>query len=241
MTIDIDFSCYNVEPSSTEPPKMVSADVPNSQTWFDIQQTKFCEVPVAANNEVSTTEFLQATECMTTIFDLLGSAVFTPIKQDLVFNIGRVRIRHQEAPEISATLQSLVKAELSLKLHPGTDGLIWIVRGLDFMAHAFKADLRTEQTDKEEHRSLVDSFKTSYDQTLAPYHNAFIRLIFKAAMNAAPKRKGLYKRLSGDGVSSQSIRESMQEWTAALEKIVSILKEFLAGNEALNKWARTKV
>jgi hypothetical protein len=216
----------------------------SGKTWFENQKVQFNDVPISIDQEVSTTEFLEATESMTTIFDLLGSAVFTPIKQDLLFNVRRVHTRQQQAPEVSETLQSLVRAELSLKAQPATEGIIWIVRGLDFMTEVVMIEIQAAASESAlgcHNKELASSFKESYEITLQPYHNTFIRLIFKTALNAAPKRKIFYQALIGDHTDPKTGNAVMNQWATSLKKIVTILKEFLASDETLNKWANTKV
>jgi len=216
----------------------------SGKTWFETQKVQFNDVPISIDQDVSTNEFLEATESMTTIFDLLGSAVFTPIKQDLLFNVRRVRTRQQQAPEVSETLQSLVRGELSLKAQPATEAIIWIVRGLDFMTEVFMIEMQAaacESVPGCQSKELANSFKESYEITLQPYHNTFIRLIFKTALNAAPKRKNFYQALIGDHADSKTGDAVMNQWATSLKNIVTILKEFLASDEALSKWAKTKV
>ncbi|KAH0835271.1 hypothetical protein AYO21_10696 [Fonsecaea monophora] len=220
---------------------MIATDIPSGQTWFSLAKTQFTDVSVAADQQVSTQEFLDASECMTSIFDLMGSSLFKPMKQDLVFNIGRVRKRYQETPEASSTVQALVAAELALTSpHPACDGLIWLVRGLDFLSQALLTDL--ENLEEENcSKELADAFKTSYDMTLGPYHNTFIRLIFKAAMGATPKRKDFYRRLSGEGVNIEITQDKLNQYLDAQRKVVTILKEFLTSDAASGKWAKAKV
>lgn len=216
---------------------MSATKIPSGQTWFDVQKKHFGDIAISeADQGVPTTEFLDATESTTTMFDYMGSAVFTPIKNDLLFNIGRVRERQSKAPESSATLQALVDSELSsTSSRNATDGLTWLVRGLDFMAQAFKADLEAvaaAQTASRRHE-LADSFRASYRTTLAPYHNFIIRPIFKAAMSAAPHRRDFYIRLSGEQIQPETTtREKLQVWVSALENLVSILKTFLASKQS---------
>ncbi|KAJ4507185.1 hypothetical protein HRR83_005918 [Exophiala dermatitidis] len=224
---------------------MHKIQIPPGKTWFDIQKCHFADVPVTQTTEngdgISITEFLEATESTTTIFDLLGSAVFTPIKQDMLFNVNRVRERQKQqtttSPTPTTTIQQLIKSELSLPeppplSHNATEGLIWLVRGLDFMAHAFRADLTTNKDvavgDKHPRKELGDLFRESYKATLAPYHGVLIRPIFRAAMSAAPRRRDFYIRLSGQGVDPELARQELERWVDALEKIVGILQKFLA-------------
>ncbi|EHY53235.1 hypothetical protein ABEF92_001450 [Exophiala dermatitidis] len=221
---------------------MHKIQIPPGKTWFGIQKCHFADVPVTQTTEngdgISITEFLEATESTTTIFDLLGSAVFTPIKQDMLFNVNRVRERQKQNNTVQ-TLQQLIKDESSLPdsgkpplAQNATEGLTWLVRGLDFMAHAFRADLTTNKDvavgDKHPRKELGDLFRESYKVTLAPYHGVLIRPIFRAAMSAAPRRRDFYIRLSGQGVDPELARQELERWVDALEKIVGILQKFLA-------------
>ncbi|KIW10760.1 hypothetical protein PV08_10059 [Exophiala spinifera] len=209
--------------------------IPPGETWFDMHNTDFPDVSVSADGEVSTTEFLSATEATTTIFDMLGSAVFTPIKNDMLFNVGRVRSRQAQDPRSSEMLQGLVKNELATRAHSATAGLTWLVRGLDFLSHALRTDLTQNNgisaTEKFPKIDLRESFRDSYKVTLSPYHTAMIRPIFRAAMGASPRRKDLYIRLSGKGTDPEMAVQAMEKWVIAVETIVTILKDFLASDE----------
>lgn len=57
-----------------------------------------------------------------------------------------------------------------------------------------------------------------------------IKPIFSAAMSACPYRKDFYVKLGPEDL----VNVQLKEYLAALEKIVEILKEFLARKEA--KW-----
>jgi hypothetical protein len=58
-----------------------------------------------------------------------------------------------------------------------------------------------------------------------------IKPIFSAAMSATPYRKDFYAKLGDDSAKSQA---AMEQWLAALENQVVILKEFQSRKEA--KW-----
>ena len=116
--------------------------------------------------------------------------------------------------------------------------------GLDFMTEVFMIEMQAaacESVPGCQSKELANSFKESYEITLQPYHNTFIRLIFKTALNAAPKRKNFYQALIGDHADSKTGDAVMNQWATSLKNIVTILKEFLASDEALSKWAKTKV
>ncbi|KAL4931050.1 GLTP domain-containing protein [Aspergillus undulatus] len=196
-------------------------------TWFDTLKRSFADVPVdnANDNGISTTEFLEAAESLLTLFDLLGSAAFTPVKSDLAGNIKKVRERQQAAPEESATLQVLVLNELKTKKHVAAEGLVWLVRGLDFTAQSLRHNI--DNTSKE----LSESFRDAYGRTLKPHHSMFIKPIFSAAMSATPYRKDFYAKLGSDDTV---VKSKLETEVAALEERVAILKSFQDRKEA--KW-----
>jgi hypothetical protein len=217
---------------------MSNSQIPAGKTWFDTHKTHFTNVPISSSQEISTTEFLDASEATTTLFDLLGSVAFTPVKNDMVGNITKVRERQKAAPEGSSTLQSLVKTELASKSHRATEGLVWLVRGLDFTAQALRSDLTSNAgvspTAQKPAKELADGFRASYKNTLAPYHGFLVKPVFSAAMSATPYRKDFYAKLTGQGTDPEVTREEGEKWVAALEERVAILKTFLASKDA--KW-----
>jgi hypothetical protein len=137
----------------------------------------------------------------------------------------KIRDRQLAAPLDSETLQSLVLNELKQKRHTATEGLLWLMRGLDFTAQA----LRQNQSAPTEELSV--SFRAAYGSTLKPHHNFLVKPIFTAAMSATPYRKDFYAKVAKDQERGQM---ELEEWLAALENKVGILKEFMARKEV--KW-----
>ncbi|KAJ4525211.1 hypothetical protein HRR83_000887 [Exophiala dermatitidis] len=217
---------------------MSASQIPAGKTWFDTHKVHFQDVPIGPDDGISTTEFLDASEATTTLFDLLGSVAFTPVKNDMTGNINKVRERQKAAPEGSQTLQSLAKNELASKSHKATEGLLWLVRGLDFTAQALRADLTNNAsvsvTEQKPAKELADGFRASYKNTLAPYHGFLVKPIFSAAMSATPYRKDFYARLTGEGADPEATKQALETWVSALEQRVAILKTFLASKDA--KW-----
>lgn len=56
-------------------------------TFFDNIKRDFKDVPVSADNQISTSEFLEASESLVTLFDLLGSTAFSVVQKDMTGNI----------------------------------------------------------------------------------------------------------------------------------------------------------
>ncbi|KAI1918606.1 hypothetical protein LOZ58_003937 [Ophidiomyces ophidiicola] len=203
------------------------AVIPPGGTWFDTIRRSFADVSVdqATDNGINTTEFLEAAESLVVLFDLLGSVAFTPVKNDLLGNIKKIRERQLVAPAESETLQQLVLNELKTGKHTATEGLVWLVRGLDFTAQSLRLNL-SQPADE-----LSTSFRAAYGTTLRPHHGWAVKPIFSAAMSATPYRKDFYAKLGDD---TTKVHAAMDKEIAALEKVVAILQQFQKRPEA--KW-----
>ncbi|KAJ5135087.1 uncharacterized protein N7515_004365 [Penicillium bovifimosum] len=193
------------------------AAIPADGTWFDTIKRSFADVPIGADDGISTTEFLEAAESLVTLFDVLGSAAFTPVKNDLLGNIKKVRERQLAAPAESETLQALVVNELKTGKHVAAEGLVWLIRGLDFTVQALRHNIDNASAE------LSDSFRGAYGNTLKPHHSFLVKPIFSAAMSATPYRKNFYPKLGQD---QAKVTAEMTKEVAALEKVVSIIKAF---------------
>jgi len=195
--------------------------------FFDVLKKSFADVPIdtANDNAIPTTDFLDAAESLCALFDALGSVAFSPVKNDITGNIKKLRERQLAAPAESETIQALVINELKTKKHTATEGLTWLIRGLDFTAQA----LRHNVTNIAE--ELSTSFRAAYAGTLKPHHSFMIKPIFSAAMSATPYRKDFYPKLATDEAQG---KEQLETWLIALEQRVAILKLFLSTKEA--KW-----
>ncbi|KAK4121673.1 glycolipid transfer protein [Parathielavia appendiculata] len=206
---------------------MATAQIPEGGTYLDTFKGSFTKVPIDADNgnAISTAEFLDAAESLTTMFDILGSVAFSPVKKDMLGNIEKIRKRLLAAPLESQNLQDLVRNELKTKSHTATEGLLWLVRGLEFTCLALSQNLANHE------HELSESFRNAYGVTLKPHHSFMIKPIFSAAMSACPYRKDFYSKL---GSNEGKVKEELREYLAALDKIVGILKAFLDSKDA--KW-----
>ncbi|KAI9816289.1 MAG: hypothetical protein M1827_001891 [Pycnora praestabilis] len=195
--------------------------IPPGGTWFEGLRKSFVDVPVDSkhDNAISTTEFLEAVESLATLW------AFTPVKSDMIGNVKKLRERQLVAPMQSETLQSLVINELKTKKHTATEGLVWLVRGLEFTAKGLQQNM-AQSTEE-----LSVSFRAAYGTTLKPHHSFMVKPIFSAAMSATPYRKDFYVKL---GDNQQKVESELRTWLEALGKQVVILKKFQESKEA--KW-----
>ena len=113
-------------------------------------------------------------------------------------------------------LYSLSDSERLLKIY---------YSALDFTSQGIRSNLQNSSDE------LSASFRTAYANTLKPHHSFMVKPIFTAAMSATPYRKDFYAKL---GDNQAKVDEAAGKWLEALEKQVSILKQFQARKEA--KW-----
>jgi hypothetical protein len=83
----------------------------------------------------------------------------------------KVRARYDETPTLSNTLEKLVENEKGEKKRKATEGLMWLLRGLQFTCKA----LQNAQADGSE---LVEAFGKSYEVTLKAFHNFLVKGVF---------------------------------------------------------------
>ena len=136
--------------------------------------------------------------------DLLGSAAFLPVQNDIKGNIAvswhdhfrwrptfihsliafsfdeiqKVRARYDAAPALSGTLEKLVENEKGEKKRTATEGLMWLLRGLSFTCKA----LQNSQSNKAQ--ELSAAFTSSYENTLKKFHGILVRPIFAVSCTA---------------------------------------------------------
>ncbi|KAG6007915.1 hypothetical protein E4U21_005393 [Claviceps maximensis] len=218
---------------------MSASAFPHGGSIVETFKQSFTDVSIDADkgNAIDTTQFLDAAESLTTMFDVMGSVAFSPVKADMLGNIKarnirlfmlaprKVRDRQLAAPAESENIQDLCRNELKTKKHTATEGLLWLVRGLDFTCVALSSNLADPS------KELSESFRAAYGLTLKPHHSFIVKPIFSAAMSGCPYRKVFYAKLGSD---EAKVQEDMRVYLAAMEKIVSILKGFLDSKEG--KW-----
>jgi len=189
----------------------------------------FADVPIT-DAGVDTLAFIEASEGLVGMFDLLGSTAFSVVQSDLNGNIKKLKARHDAHPAQSDTLENLVKNEKASGQHTATEGLLWLLRGLAFTCQA----LLKAQSDVA--KELVAAFTESYNDTLSKYHNFVVKGVFKVAMKACPYKKDFYAKLAADpaggvAVTSDRLNTELDKWLAALDNIVKRMEKFYTDNK----------
>ncbi|TAQ83029.1 hypothetical protein B7494_g8647 [Chlorociboria aeruginascens] len=149
---------------------MAATTYPPGGTFLDTMKKSFVDVPIDAekDNAIATTEFLEAAESLTTLFDVLGSVAFTPVKNDMLGNVKAISGAARFGELAGSGAQRAENEET------------YCDRG------ASAAE------------ELSDSFRSAYTVTLKPHHSMFVKPIFSAAMSACPYRKDFYEKLGAD-------------------------------------------
>jgi len=186
----------------------------------------FADVNQTADGGVNTFEFLEAADTVVGIFGLLDSTALGLVVSDISGNIKKVRDRHLAVPAKSETLQDLARNEVAEGQKTATEGLLWLLRGLDFTAKALQAS----QVDLK--LSLSEAFKKAYGETLEKYHNFFVKKGIGLALSACPSRELLYTKLKEDPngeapATDEELNEELTKWLNALDEIVVKINAFL--------------
>ncbi|CAG8694245.1 glycolipid transfer protein domain-containing protein [Gigaspora rosea] len=187
-----------------------------SVTYFDTVQRDFCDV-VVTEEGIDTVTFLEATEGVIKLFDLLGSSAFNVVQKDMTGNVNKIRTRYEVDRIKHNTLENLVICEQKEKKRTATEGLLWLKRGLEFTSVALRRSIN-ETTEE-----LSVSFTNAYGGTLKQFHSYLIRPVFTLAMKACPYRVEFFKKLGDD---QARVNEQYERWLAALERIVAKLNYF---------------
>lgn len=190
-------------------------------TFFDEMKKSFADVPIT-DEKVDTANFLEASESLVKLFDLLGSSAFQVVQKDMTGNITKIRTKLLADPAGSGTLQDLVLSEANTKTKTATQGLLWLSRGLQFTSQAMR------ETVDNPSKELAVTFTDAYSKTLSQYHGMLVKPIFKLAMKACPYRKDFFEKLGAD---QTKVAEQLKTWLKALEDIVQIILDFFtSGN-----------
>ncbi|KAJ7443244.1 glycolipid transfer protein domain-containing protein [Mycena galericulata] len=170
---------------------------------------------------VHTEEFLQASDGLVALFDLLGAAVFGFVQADIKSNIAGVRAEHDATRTESATLEQLVRQEHARKTKHGTQCLVRLIRGLAFTCLA----LQTMQAEPD--CALHVCFRRAYDVVLRHHHTFVVRSVVTLAIRAVPRRDQFYGQIS-EGGDGGRFEAELRRWLVGLDAIVQRMKGFLA-------------
>ncbi|XP_042606949.1 glycolipid transfer protein-like [Cyprinus carpio] len=189
--------------------------------------TQFRQRPVPTN-KWKPGLFLEAVSHLPPLLDCLGSAVFSPIKADIVGNITKIKAVYDSNPTRFKTLQHILEAEKEMH---GTEwpkvgatlALMWLKRGLRFIQVLLQSLVDGDKDENNPNLIRVNITK-AYEMALKRYHGWFVQKLFQAALYAAPYRSDFLKALSrGREVKEEEcldkVRQFLVNFTATIDAI----------------------
>uniref|UniRef100_A0A8C2HR24 Glycolipid transfer protein-like n=2 Tax=Cyprinus carpio TaxID=7962 RepID=A0A8C2HR24_CYPCA len=191
-----------------------------------LMEHQFRQLP--SDKQVETRAFLEAVSHLPPFFDCLGSAVFSPIKADIVGNITKIKAVYDSNPTRFKTLQHILEAEKEMH---GTEwpkvgatlALMWLKRGLRFIQVLLQSLVDGDKDENNPNLIRVNITK-AYEMALKRYHGWFVQKLFQAALYAAPYRSDFLKALSrGREVKEEEcldkVRQFLVNFTATIDAI----------------------
>ncbi|EJC99681.1 glycolipid transfer protein [Fomitiporia mediterranea MF3/22] len=179
----------------------------------------FADIPLT-DMGVPTAEFLEASDGLVGMFDLLGVGVFSFVQSDIKSNIHGVRTTFKAKPLDRHTLEMLVKSEATDHHKHGTGCLRRLLRGLLFTCRALQESRANPHEEK-----LQPSFSRAYDVVLRRHHGFAVRTVVQVALRACPYRRDFYSRIAQGG-SQEKLDEELARWLAGLDAIVQRMAKF---------------
>uniref|UniRef100_A0A0N5BKV0 GLTP domain-containing protein n=1 Tax=Strongyloides papillosus TaxID=174720 RepID=A0A0N5BKV0_STREA len=195
-------------------------------TYFAFEEKMF---PNLEDGKIPTEQFLSACQGIAEFVGFFGTA-FSPVKNDIMGNVIKVRTKYETNKERMATIQDLIDADLidnNAKLGVATEGLLWLKRGLEFMLQMliYMVEEYNNNPNKEETENLKNIINKAYELTLKRHHNFLAKNLFKLVIHAAPYRRTILKHvaLGKDGYDEICIEHITSHLENFRENVASLV------------------
>ncbi|CEF64529.1 Glycolipid transfer protein [Strongyloides ratti] len=168
-----------------------------TDTYFSFKDKMF---PLLEDEKIPTEQFLSACQGIAEFVGFFGAA-FSPVKNDIMGNVIKVRTKYESNTERMPTIQDLIDTDLidnNGKLGIATEGLLWLKRGLEFMLQMiiYMVEEYNVNPNKEETENLKNVINKAYEITLKRHHNFLAKNLFKLVIHAAPYRRTILKHVA---------------------------------------------
>jgi len=200
----------------------------------------FREIP--DDKRILTIHFIESCEKIPGFFDLMGSRVFAPVKNDVVGNITKIKNRYLSAPDKFATLDDIIanerkETDKKLKAKDGngiaTNALMWLKRGLKFIALFVEHLLENDYDPNPE--NLKACVRLAYKDSLEPFHGWIVGKVVSAATNACPYRSDFMKTLAKEeGLTEEETSKSAGDFLVNFKATVELVYELFEKTGAEN-------
>ncbi|MFT7805150.1 glycolipid transfer protein [Arapaima gigas] len=186
---------------------------------------QFKQLP--ADRQVETRPFLESVSYLPPFFDCLGSAVFAPIKADIMGNITvSVAISTRMLLKEMCGRGTQVHARMYGQCGKGVTFAAVSARGLRFIQVLLQSLVDGERDENNPNLIRVNATK-AYEIALKKYHGWLVQSLFKVGMLAAPYKSDFLKALSkGRDVKEEDclekIRQFLVNFTATVDAIYEL-------------------
>uniref|UniRef100_A0A671SFB8 Glycolipid transfer protein a n=1 Tax=Sinocyclocheilus anshuiensis TaxID=1608454 RepID=A0A671SFB8_9TELE len=161
------------------------------------------------------------------LLDCLGSAVFSPIKADIVGNITKIKAVYDSNPTRFKTLQHILEAEKEMHGSEwpkvgATLALMWLKRGLRFIQVLLQSLVDGDKDENNPNLIRVNITK-AYEMALKKYHGWFVQKLFQVSF---------LKKIISDFLKALSRGREVKE-EECLDKVRQFLVNFTATIDAI--------
>uniref|UniRef100_A0A0N4Z6J9 GLTP domain-containing protein n=1 Tax=Parastrongyloides trichosuri TaxID=131310 RepID=A0A0N4Z6J9_PARTI len=200
-----------------------------AETYFSFEDKMF---PHLVDGKIPTEQFISACQGIAEFVGFFGTA-FSPVKNDIMGNVIKVRTKYETDKIRMKTVQDLIDKDLidnNGRLGIATEGLLWLKRGLEFMLQMliYMVDEYNLSTNKEETENLKNIINKAYELTLKRHHNFLAKNLFKLVIHAAPYRRTILKHvaLGKDGYDDICINHITTHLENFKENVASLVEYY---------------
>ncbi|KAK8785168.1 pleckstrin homology domain-containing family A member 8-like [Amblyomma americanum] len=202
------------------------------RTFFSVMEHSFIDLTSSAS--IPTEPFLDSCRSILSVFDVLGSTAFVPVKMDIQGNIGKLQAKFDVDPPHFNLLLNIVQQEVDTgtnsNRNSATDALLWLARALAFI-HAFLEQIHSGNP------VLTDCASVAYGATLKCHHGWVVRSIFAVALRAMPELEPFLEAMAPSPEDFEHPEYRRQLFTdcgaylLALKRVLDTLNNFYVENE----------
>ncbi|XP_039248012.2 pleckstrin homology domain-containing family A member 8-like [Styela clava] len=243
VTID---SGYEV--MAAQPTQICDEEKLNLETFFTTVKVSFRDVMNEANqcssdllSLVKTETYMEACLEYTKFFDIFAGTLLSPLKNDILGNVEKIRKEFVKDPERYVYIQLIIEDEILRKGHlhsdSATQAVLWMMRGLRTVSAFFNYSTTPEH---HSFKIAASAFEEAYSKYLKPYHNFVVCRMFTMGLKLIPNLDYFKKQVVYCDVDTTSpeveneLFRQVQEYQKAMSEVVSsIEKIYLHHNLAL--------
>lgn len=202
------------------------------RTFFSVMEHSF--IDLASDVSIPTEPFLDSCRSILSVFDVLGSTAFVPVKMDIQGNIGKLQAKFDMDPLRFNLLLNMIQQEVDTGTNgarnSATDALLWLARALAFI-HAFLEQIHSGNP------VLTDCASMAYSATLKCHHGWVVRSIFAVALRAMPELEPFLEAMapSPEDFEHPEYRRQLfgdcGAYLQALKSVLDTLNNFYVENE----------